>query len=50
MVNFMFAANVYNPSRNPESGAEMKNVAALLDSAADQTRAPDAVAVAIGLN
>jgi hypothetical protein len=44
------ASFVYVTLRNPVSGAEAQNVAALLDSAADQTVVPDALALNLGLN
>jgi hypothetical protein len=40
---------VYVTLQNPLTGAEMPNVPALLDSAADQTLIPDAFAQALGL-
>lgn len=57
MIRYRYAAQanppapfVYVTLRNPVSGAEMQNVAALLDSAADQTVVPDALALNLGLN
>lgn len=41
---------VYVTLRNPVSGAELQNIAALLDSAADQTVVPAALVVNLGLN
>lgn len=56
MIRYRYAMQANPPApfvhltlRNPVSGAEVQNVAALMDSAADQTLVPDALVLALGL-